>query len=159
MHNKTIRFCGAVSFVSILACAFILTGCHNASGTNADSKPVVATQVAPPFLVTNPPGTGRPATNMPSMDKHSAHGVTCEQCHETAAPTTAPNSNKACLGCHEAGALIKATAKYDDVARKSQNPHESHIHGASCLVCHKNHGESVLYCDECHKPKFGWKVP
>jgi len=160
MHNKTTRIGLAIFFASILVCGLTLAGCRNSANAPAGISKIAGTsQVVPPMLVTNPPGTGKTATSMPSLDKHSAHGVTCEQCHETATPTMAPNSNKACLTCHEAGALIKATAKYDNVAQKSQNPHESHMHGASCLVCHRNHGQSVLYCDECHKPKFGWKVP
>jgi hypothetical protein len=159
MHNLTTRLRMYSFFVVLLVCALALAGCHSSASKESGGKPVINPQVVPPLVVTNPPDTGKPASGMPSADKHSAYGVTCEQCHETAAPTMAPNSNRTCLGCHKADALIKSTAKYDDVKHKSQNPHDSHIHGASCMVCHKNHGESILYCDQCHKPPFGWKVP
>jgi|GEM_PF-87818 fumarate reductase flavoprotein subunit len=160
MHKKTTSLTLAMALASTVAFGIFMIGCQNSSSTAANNaKPASTARVVPPMLVTNPPGTGKTAAGMPSMDKHASHGVTCEQCHDTAAPTSAPNSNKACLGCHDSGSLIKATLKYDNVANKSQNPHDSHIHGASCLVCHKNHSASVLYCDECHQPKFGWKVP
>ena len=157
MHNQRTRIQSLVLIAAVF-CMLVVAGCRNSS--NAKPAAVaVKPRPAPAFIVTDPPGATKVATDMPSMDKHSAHGVTCEQCHETAAPTMAPTSNKACLGCHKQAELIKATQKYDDVKHKSQNPHDSHLHGASCLICHHNHSQSVLYCDECHKPKFGWKVP
>ena len=140
----------------LLLLSFTLGGCRDKAP--ATVTPVVGKQPSPGLLVTAPPVTPKPGV-MPSDDKHAAHGVSCEQCHGIATPTSAPTSNKACLTCHEHDALVKATAKYDDVKHKSQNPHDSHLHGVSCFVCHKNHSASVLYCDECHKPKFGWKVP
>lgn len=158
MHKNPERFRLAVSFTSLVVCALIMAGCHNSSDA-VPGKTTVPQQTVPPFIVTAAPGTVKPAAATPAMNKHSARGVSCEQCHETAAPTMAPNSNKACLTCHDAAEVIKATAKYDNVAKKLQNPHDSHMHGASCLVCHKNHSKSVLYCDQCHNPKFNWNVP
>ena|SRR6266568_6450902 len=142
----------------VLVLAVMLTGCHDKTPAASTSSVVLGHPPTPEYIVTNPPIELK-AASISSLDKHASKGVTCEQCHGEAVPTSAPTSNRACLGCHKRDALVKATVKYDDVQHKSQNPHDSHMHGASCLVCHKNHGESVLACDKCHLPKFGWKVP
>ena len=100
------------------------------------------------------------ATSTPTMDKHgSAGNATCEVCHGEASPTSAPLSDEACKTCHSVASLIEATASYEDIANRQMNPHDSHMHGASCLSCHKNHGESVLACNDCHTNEYDWIVP
>lgn len=152
---KTMKHIVPFLFVLLLAILSVV-GCEKAPATS--SAVVLGHPPTPEFVVAAPPVTPK-AGDMPSTDKHSEKGVSCEKCHGDAMPTSAPTSNKACLGCHKQDVLVKATAKYDDVKHKSQNPHESHMHGTSCMSCHKNHGQSVLACDQCHLPKFGWKVP
>ena len=34
---------------------------------------------------------------------------------------------------------------------KDRNPHDSHLGEIACTVCHKAHGESKVYCLECHQ--------
>jgi hypothetical protein len=154
---KTINHIAPFLFVLLLAILILpVAGCEKAPAAGPGA--VLGHPLTPEFVVTAPPVT-LASGDMPSTDKHSAKGVGCEKCHGDAMPTSAPTSNKACLDCHKHETLVKATAKYDDVKHKSQNPHESHMHGTSCMSCHKNHGESVLACDQCHVPKFGWKVP
>jgi hypothetical protein len=156
-RRKMLNHLKKLSFVGITAIACFLVGCRASSESTVRAE--VKPRPEPEYLVSAPAGLVPTATEMPSTNKHDARGVSCEQCHGTTAPTSAPLSNKACIECHKQADLVKATAKYDDVKHKSQNPHESHLHGASCFVCHKNHSNSVLYCDECHQPKFGWNVP
>lgn len=141
---------GLVSVLSLSGCGKSAKAGEAEGGSEARAK--VASVVTAPVSVA---GTAGEVT----MNKHAERGVSCKQCHESDAPTAAPASNKACFGCHPIDTLIKATASYDDVANKSQNPHDSHAHGVSCFACHKNHADSVLYCDTCHLPAFGWQVP
>jgi len=156
MRKKTAIVGIAVSFALLLALAVSAGGCGASPDDEASGSEATAT-AAVPFVVTSPVSAVDGA--MPTMNKHAERNVTCAQCHDESAPTTAPLSNKACYSCHDLETLIEATAAYDDLANKSQNPHDSHLYGASCFTCHKNHGESVLYCDECHLPAYGWDVP
>lgn len=89
--------------------------------------------------------------------KHQSRSVTCEQCHMVAAPTTKAKA-KVCFNCHN----------YQDLAKKSAtkglalNPHDSHAGELRCNLCHKEHGQSVVYCKECHKkddPRFNFNTP
>ena len=74
----------------------------------------------------------------PTMAKHMQKGVTCEQCHNSSAPTAA--AKKVAL-----------------------NPHDSHAGQLRCTLCHKEHEQSVLYCRQCHKnaedKRFDMNVP
>ena len=45
----------------------------------------------------------------PTMAKHMQKGVTCEQCHNSSAPTAAAKS-KACMKCHNYQDLAAASA-------------------------------------------------
>ena len=63
--------------------------------------------------------------------------------------------NAVCLGCHQPveDLIVKTTPKeFPD-----RNPHKSHLGEISCTVCHFAHGESKVYCLECH-PKFEMKL-
>ncbi|WP_435546972.1 cytochrome c3 family protein [Desulfobacterium sp. N47] len=55
--------------------------------------------------------------------------------------------------------LAKKTEKLDNIKAGITNPHKSHIGEARCTLCHKNHAQSVLDCNQCHLPKFDMKVP
>jgi formate-dependent nitrite reductase cytochrome c552 subunit len=100
------------------------------------------------------------AQSAPAMDKHAKLGVTCKDCHGTATAKTIPTSDK-CLACHGGSyaALIKASTKTYDIKNYITNPHASHIGETRCTRCHKNHAESVLYCNDCHSPRFYFKTP
>ena len=60
--------------------------------------------------------------------------------------------NKACFACH---------GSYKDLAEKTAkleepNPHKSHHYGEgiACTSCHSEHGQSKVYCNECHEFKY-----
>lgn len=94
----------------------------------------------------------------PTMMKHQAKGVSCEQCHKSAAPVAAAKS-KACMQCHNYPALAKASAE----KKLALNPHDSHAGQLRCTLCHKEHQQSVVYCRQCHKnaddKRFDMTVP
>lgn len=96
---------------------------------------------------------------IPTMSKHDARGVDCIQCHDTATPTSAPTSDKSCLSCHNRAQLAADTADMEDIPNRGVNPHENHMHGASCLSCHSEHGVSKVACNECHTNEYNWLVP
>ena len=86
--------------------------------------------------------------------KHAERGVACASCHGTSTPATKAKS-KACMSCHSYADLAKKTAG------GKINPHDSHAGELRCTLCHKEHGESTLYCKTCHKapdPAFDIKV-
>lgn len=93
------------------------------------------------------------------IDKHKDKGVACTSCHEKGSLNQRP-PDTTCTGCHGSYAeLAKKTAHLENPKAGIQNPHKSHIGEARCTVCHKNHAPSVLYCNQCHSPKFDMKVP
>jgi hypothetical protein len=99
------------------------------------------------------------AAGQVKIDKHKDKGVACASCHEKAEGYTRP-ADSVCMGCHGSYAeLAKKTAPRYDARTGIDNPHKSHIGEARCTLCHKNHVPSVLYCNQCHSPKFEMKVP
>lgn len=95
------------------------------------------------------------------MNKHSERGVSCSSCHGSVSSEEdyqTPTS-EACYSCHDQGEIIEATQAYDDTSIPLQNPHDSHVGTPQCSSCHSNHGESTLYCNECHIPEFQLMVP
>lgn len=95
----------------------------------------------------------------PKVDKHQSKGVACSSCHEDGTDNVIP-ADATCIKCHGSYAdLAQKTANLDNIKAGITNPHKSHIGEARCTVCHKNHAASVLYCNECHSPKFDMKVP
>lgn len=87
---------------------------------------------------------------VPKISKHAKPGIKCESCHgsDTATRVTMPK----CLQCHG------SYAKVAELTRKDKpNPHESHQGEVRCGECHKEHGQSVNSCNECHT--FEMKVP
>ncbi|MGV8056502.1 MAG: cytochrome c3 family protein [Smithellaceae bacterium] len=98
------------------------------------------------------------ADTIPKMDKHKSKGISCTACHKSSPYTR--SEDVTCMTCHGSYAdLAKKTAGLENLKAGIQNPHKSHIGEARCTVCHKNHASSVLYCNECHSPKFEMKVP
>jgi hypothetical protein len=91
-----------------------------------------------------PPKSGQASR----IEKHTPRGVECNVCHEATEPTTSPKGEK-CATCHSD--YVKKEPK------GTPNPHESHIGELSCGKCHKEHRESVLFCNKCHVYKM--KVP
>ncbi len=99
------------------------------------------------------------AQKTPAIDKHAGYGVSCKDCHGTAAKT-APSTDK-CLACHGGNysALVRASPKQYDIKKGITNPHASHVGEVRCTRCHKNHAQSELYCNECHVPKINLTTP
>lgn len=80
--------------------------------------------------------------------KHAENGLKCEDCHGTVAPEKKASS-KACIECH--GQVPGEVKEYHDGGKPLKvNPHESHQGEIRCTLCHSSHGESKLYCVECH---------
>ncbi len=76
---------------------------------------------------------------------HKEGGVSCVDCHETDNPLKGAEET-ACLNCHGSREDITAlTEKVDP------NPHFGHEDGLTCDSCHREHEDSVLYCDDCHQ--------
>ncbi|KAA0888395.1 hypothetical protein ET418_16745 [Oryzomonas rubra] len=99
------------------------------------------------------------AESAPKVNKHKGYGVACSSCHTTGTSYTRPDDS-ICLGCHGSYAeLAQKTAKLENIKAAVTNPHKSHIGEARCTGCHKNHGPSILMCNQCHSPKFDMKVP
>ena len=151
----------AVSLATIAAALMVLVACSPkatvvASSTTTSSGIDYATDVVDPAVSTPVVAT---ATTKPTMNKHASMGVTCAQCHGMENPTSAPTSDASCLSCHDYTKLVASTASYEDLANRSVNPHDSHMHGASCMDCHSNHGESKLACNDCHVNEYSWLVP
>lgn len=97
------------------------------------------------------------ADKLPKINKHK--NITCESCHPKGSPYARPD-DATCIGCHGSYAdLAKKTEKLENIKAGIENPHKSHMGEARCTLCHKNHAQSVLYCNECHSPKFDMKVP
>jgi nitrate/TMAO reductase-like tetraheme cytochrome c subunit len=109
---------------------------------------------------------------------HEKATIQCKQCHDyplskeiasginfiTGNYTMPLSYNKIatkefCLKCHGSyDKLAKLTANYDPDS--GRNPHESHNGELDCYNCHKSHGQSTLYCSQCHsdmKIPDGWE--
>ena len=82
---------------------------------------------------------------------HAKESITCRDCHEMFFPEKNV-SREQCLSCHRS---------YTDLATLTKNlhpnPHASHHLNLRCIVCHKAHKESALYCNKCHV--FDLEVP
>ena len=150
----------AIIATALIAAAFALGACAPASSNEslAASRAGKAVSTDGGALTVTTPLTAT-ADAVPTMSKHDAHGVTCIMCHDTATPTSAPTSDAACLTCHNSDALVASTAEMEDIANRQVNPHDNHMHGASCLSCHSNHGVSTVACNECHTNEYNWLVP
>lgn len=86
-------------------------------------------------------------------DRHAAHsGVACADCHNGMANPKEKASVAACLQCHDGYKGMAEATKNLKV-----NPHDSHEGEIECTACHKPHGRSVDYCEQCHA--FGLVVP
>ncbi|MDR1529589.1 MAG: cytochrome c3 family protein [Burkholderiales bacterium] len=90
-----------------------------------------------------------PATATTS--KHANKGIACVLCHKENPPAkTVPFEQ--CENCHgDNDTMAKRTEK------TSPNPHYNHLGNVTCTECHRDHTESVLICDDCHK--FKLKTP
>lgn len=91
------------------------------------------------------------AAEMPLKGAHKAMNLPCEACHGNIKPREVPEES-ACMVCHQSRDAVKAKT-----AKLKPNPHYGHDETVECTACHKEHQESVLICDECHK--WGYKTP
>ncbi len=93
---------------------------------------------------------------MPLKPAHAK--LKCDRCHDETAPVNPVTIR--CDKCHDSPAdVAQLTA---DKYKKYYNPHDSLHHGtnAECVMCHREHTESRLDCNNsnCHK-EFSPKVP
>ncbi len=80
---------------------------------------------------------------------HAKHHVSCFDCHRKGLPRKGDSvENDTCISCHDS---------YVDLAQKTKparfpdrNPHESHLGEIECVVCHRAHKPSEIYCLGCH---------
>jgi DnaJ-class molecular chaperone len=79
----------------------------------------------------------------PASSRHASAGVKCEQCHGS--EITGPAKTEKCTGCH---------GTYESIAKKTEslipNPHASHMGNLDCTVCHAEHGQQKVFCNDCH---------
>ena len=88
---------------------------------------------------------------------HARKNVTCTGCHGKRLPAAEETvENDRCLNCHES--YEKLAEKTASAEFPKRNPHRSHLVALDCTKCHRAHGESKLYCLECHS-NFGTKIP
>jgi fumarate reductase flavoprotein subunit len=122
--------------------------------------PVIMIVLLAFFMIINLPATVVSGSDkLPRLNKHKDDDTTCRTCHEKGKPYARPG-DETCMNCHESYAkLAESTASLEDIKAGIENPHKSHMGEARCTLCHKNHAASVLYCNECHSPKFDMKVP
>lgn len=106
---------------------------------------------------------------------HQESDVTCLQCHEAdlgqqvseamawvsgdyADPLTVRRFGTVdfCGKCHDDNDastgvdwddIVNTTKDYQGSGR---NPHDSHLGNVECYTCHSMHGQSKLYCTQCH---------
>lgn len=83
--------------------------------------------------------------------KHKEMNFACETCHGQTKPREIPDE-QVCLNCHGSRDAIKAKT-----SKLNPNPHYGHDDSIECGACHKQHEDSVLACNQCHK--FEYKVP
>jgi hypothetical protein len=95
-------------------------------------------------------GKGSLRTKMPGSHVHSLSGVNCEKCHGKTQKQEAVEMTQ-CIPCHNPLKLVEKTAKV-----KPENPHTSPHYGNSldCNLCHRQHGKSENYCNQCHNFNF-----
>ncbi|MBA3035192.1 MAG: cytochrome c3 family protein [Desulfobacterium sp.] len=122
--------------------------------------PVVIIVLLTLFMIINLPTPAvSGAEKLPKINKHKEKEIACESCHEKGSLYARPGDDT-CMNCHDSYAkLAEKTAKLENIKAGIENPHKSHMGEARCTLCHKNHASSILYCNECHSPKFDMKVP
>ncbi len=87
---------------------------------------------------------------------HAKRNVTCAGCHGKRLPAKDDTvENERCLGCH--GSYEELAEKTASAEFPKRNPHRSHLLGLACTKCHIAHGESKVYCLECHR-EFQMKI-
>lgn len=88
---------------------------------------------------------------------HGKRNVSCAGCHAKRLPAESDTvETDRCLTCHDS--YEKLAAKTASAEFPKRNPHSSHLVGLDCTKCHMVHGESKVYCLECH-PTFNMKIP
>ena len=87
---------------------------------------------------------------------HAKSGIACSNCHGKSLPKAGDTvENGRCLDCH--GPMEKLVQK-TELKDTNRNPHRSHLDNLDCIICHKGHSASVVYCLSCHK-NFDMKIP
>ncbi len=87
---------------------------------------------------------------------HAKVGIVCNHCHGKRLPKIDDTVGKdRCLACH--GPNEQLVQKTQPGEFKDRNPHNSHLGDINCTVCHHAHGESQVYCLDCHK-NFKMKI-
>lgn len=95
-----------------------------------------------------------------SKNTDSIHGkvdLLCSACHGKNLPVIGDAvDNDTCLTCHGPLEALKKRSEPKDFP--DRNPHNSHLGDISCVVCHKGHAPSSVYCLGCHG-NFKMKIP
>ena len=90
------------------------------------------------------------ATPTTLIDKHTAQGVSCQQCHQQKNPTKPkPVATATCFTCHGSHEALAQKTK-----DKDPNPHYTHMGDMNCNECHRIHTPSVNMCSSCHTIKM-----
>lgn len=84
------------------------------------------------------------------------HKLDCAACHVDGA--TKPASASQCLTCHKR----ETFGSNYELENGEANPHVP-LHydrdTIDCMLCHREHAESVNYCSACHADGLGFKMP
>ncbi|MFH2047507.1 MAG: cytochrome c3 family protein [Pseudomonadota bacterium] len=122
--------------------------------------PVLMIVVLAFFMIINMPTIAVSGSDkLPKINKHKDNDTTCKSCHAAGQLYARPGDDT-CMNCHDSYAkLAEETANLENIKAGIENPHKSHMGEARCTLCHKNHAASILYCNECHSPKFDMEVP
>ena len=127
---------------------FVVQPCLAADHASEQNAKVIGTsepaQVQKPDAA--PPKSGKALRQV----KHGQYGLKCNVCHESDEPSTSPKTEK-CINCH--GEQVKKVEQ----PKGTPDPHKSHLGELLCGKCHREHRESVFFCNKCHV--FDMKVP
>ncbi|MGX9460826.1 cytochrome c3 family protein [Shewanella sp. A14] len=73
----------------------------------------------------------------------------CKDCHKEGKPNKKVNK-RTCIECHDSKPTESKTY-IDGSTERNFNIHDSHQGELRCTLCHHNHSDSNLYCNQCHQ--------
>ncbi len=129
----------------LIATILIFTACSE--------KPVDSNQAQnPPLQQEQSPAQDWMQDIKYTSNSHTSMGIECGQCHTINGSDFQKRvSNDTCFACHGQNYETLA-AVTDDL---EPNPHAPyHYEDMECGLCHQPHGQSEVYCQQCHD--FNW---
>jgi fumarate reductase flavoprotein subunit len=137
-----------VATISFLIAVFFVVPPYLIAADRSSEQNAPAINPSDPAQMKKPDAVPPKSGQAMRLEKHAPRGVQCAVCHESNEPTAPPRGEK-CITCHSN--YVKEKPKDEP------NPHKSHVGELSCGKCHKEHRESVMFCNKCHV--YTIKVP